>query len=186
MLYDGNKRFLQVERVADYTPSNRQVEPSPVPTDYADQLHLLSTALNTSTYNALASRVNTLELVVKPSTVLSFQLPTSVSYPSASRNVWFELSEAQWPGLTVAESGPYHCTISTRMSQPSGPDTFWAVRIARTSAAGAFTALSANVGTNDGVAKDHSTSAQWYGTLNVGDVIRPQWFIAGTGTSLPE
>jgi len=44
LLQDVNKRLFQVERVADYTPANRQVEPSPVPTDYAQQLASLSTA----------------------------------------------------------------------------------------------------------------------------------------------
>jgi hypothetical protein len=43
-LGDTNRRFFQVERVADYTPANRQVEPTPVPTDYANQLATLSAA----------------------------------------------------------------------------------------------------------------------------------------------
>jgi hypothetical protein len=44
----ANNRFFQVERLSDYAPANRQVDPTPVPTDYSQQLTSLWT--NSSNY----------------------------------------------------------------------------------------------------------------------------------------
>jgi hypothetical protein len=80
-LGDTIKTFFQVERLTDYTPANRQVVPTPVPTDYTNQLAIL----NNSTAS-LTSRVTVLES--PPVTYSIGQLGT------AYQNGWTQFNSA--------------------------------------------------------------------------------------------
>jgi len=149
----------------------------------------MSFAVNLTNYNTLATRLSVLEVAMQPSTVLGQQVPATVAVTPPSRGSWFTLSEAQWPSITILESGQYLVTGQLRVaSLTAGQDGAWLWRLVLTTAGGVVSYPTVGLGTtnyqqNIVAGIDRQTSINWAGPLNAGDKLRLQYQIQGTGTA---
>jgi hypothetical protein len=103
-----------VERLADYTPANRQVIPTPYPTDYTSQLTTLGTRMD----NVETMSVGSSALVKK---VAQLDLAGAVQYSDASQpqvttSRMAYVVDSWLPQITIQTNGMYLIIANARIA----------------------------------------------------------------------